>query len=136
MGDNKHPNPDRYVVTPAGCWEWAGRRRNDGYGELTVGKIHQLAHRYQYIKHRGPIPAGKELDHLCRNRPCCNPAHLEPVSRALNLQRGATARFRHGEVQELRKILRFIPRKAIARMYGTPLSTINDIARGHTWQGV
>lgn len=64
------------------CWEWTGHTIR-GYGSMG-GK---LAHRISYAEIVGPIPEGLELDHLCRNPPCINPSHLEPVTREENLRR-------------------------------------------------
>lgn len=76
---------------PDGCWEWLGARVSRGYGQLGSGMAeptHVAAHRYSYALHRGPIPPGAELDHLCRNRWCVNPDHLEPVTHRENILRG------------------------------------------------
>lgn len=80
-----------YVVgSPDECWEWTGARAPQGYGQIrtagdgpTVG-----AHRAVYEDRVGPIPEGLHLDHLCRNRECVNPAHLEPVTNKENNHRG------------------------------------------------
>lgn len=82
-----------YYSTGTGCWKWAGALWGNGYGK-TSRKVHgtRLAHRAFYIEHKGPIPEGMDLDHLCRVRECVNPSHLEPVSRAVNLDRGLDAR--------------------------------------------
>jgi hypothetical protein len=71
------------------CWEWTAGTK-DGYGwyMLFPGKT-EYAHRVAYTQLRGDIPKGKELDHLCRNRKCVNPDHLEPVSHAVNMNRSA-----------------------------------------------
>ena len=70
------------------CWEWRAAVGRDGYGRVGfAGKI-WLAHRLAYELFVGPIPVGLDLDHLCRNRRCVNPAHLEPVTRRENLRRG------------------------------------------------
>lgn len=84
-----------YTVSESGCWLWAGGMWPNGYGK-TGRTIHgsRLAHRVFYTEIVGPIPDGLDLDHMCRVRPCCNPAHLEPVSRAMNLDRGHEARTR------------------------------------------
>lgn len=81
-------------ITASGCWEWTSTRSPDGYGKVVVGyrghgrPVRRFAHRVLYELARGPVPKGLELDHLCRNRACCNPAHLEPVTRRENVRRG------------------------------------------------
>lgn len=83
---------ERYVARDAvsGCWNWTGSRNNMGYGTLAVGGHKKgKAHRASYEHFVGPIPAGLTLDHLCRNRLCVNPEHLEPVTHEENVRRGA-----------------------------------------------
>lgn len=74
------------------CWEWQGRRPY-GYGQhrtLQIGsyRSHTQAHIIAYYLCCGDIPKGMELDHTCRNKACCNPAHLEIVTRQINSERG------------------------------------------------
>lgn len=69
------------------CWEWQGPRHRAGHGRFRV-KGYNLAHRFAYELLVGPIPEGLELDHLCHNPPCVNPAHLEAVSHDINVKRG------------------------------------------------
>lgn len=71
------------------CWLWTGSRSRSGYGQLAM-KPHSpaLAHRIAYQMVKGFIPAGMQLDHLCRNRACVNPDHLEPVDNRTNTLRG------------------------------------------------
>ena len=78
----------RNVVKTEGCWEWIAFRTKDGYGRFRVGGGKVLAHRFAYELLVGPIPEGLESDHLCRNRGCVNPAHLEPVTQQVNRLRG------------------------------------------------
>lgn len=68
------------------CWEWQGGRAR-GYGMFWINGQNHGAHRVAYEHFVGPIPADMEIDHLCRNRSCCNPAHLEAVAPAENLRR-------------------------------------------------
>ena len=79
----------RVVVSGGGCWEWIGEIRRDGYGIFWLGGRKVRAHRWSYENHRGPIPPQLELDHLCRNPRCVNADHLEPVTHAENIRRGA-----------------------------------------------
>lgn len=71
-----------------GCWPWLGRLDPDGYGRFA----HTSAHAVVYRAYVGPVPAGLELDHTCRNRACVNPAHLEPVTHRENIIRSRMAR--------------------------------------------
>lgn len=70
-----------------GCWEWTGSINNKGYGEVSINRKKQRAHRVIYELLVGKIPDGLEIDHLCRNRNCVNPKHLEPVTRLENIRR-------------------------------------------------
>lgn len=74
-------------VAETGCWEWTAARRY-GYGAFRVGNKMEQAHRVAYRFWVGVIPAGCEIDHLCRNQGCVNPAHLEAVTHQENMRRG------------------------------------------------
>lgn len=71
-----------------GCWPWIGAIWSRGYGSVRRAQRSKLAHRVAYELMVGPIPVGLTLDHLCRNRRCVNPGHLDPVSLAVNILRG------------------------------------------------
>ncbi|MER7813856.1 HNH endonuclease [Streptomyces sp. NPDC096153] len=73
----------------ATCWLWNGSKNTGGYGKVRVHGTLVQAHRWAYESLRAPVPAGLNLDHLCRNRACVNPWHLEPVSGRINTLRGA-----------------------------------------------
>ena len=80
---------ERYIPVPeSGCWIWLGNPNAYGYGVIRVSGKMINAHRFAYTTHRGPIPDGLTLDHLCRVRCCVNPDHLEAVDNKTNVLRG------------------------------------------------
>ena len=80
-------------IRPSGeCWEWTGSKTRNGYGQLRIEQKPMMAHRALYEYFVADIPAGLDLDHLCRNRACVNPWHMEPVTRSINLKRGRVGR--------------------------------------------
>ncbi len=89
------PTTERFLakvcISTEGCAEWAGRINPNGYGEFSVGGRNGMAHRWAYEHFVGPIPEGLQLDHLCRNRRCVLPAHLEPVTGRENKARSPFA---------------------------------------------
>jgi hypothetical protein len=90
-----------YVPVPhAGCWLWLCSVSPNGYATMRDGRSYRdaktvQAHRFSYELHRGPVPAGLQLDHKCRTRSCVNPDHLEAVTQRENLLRGDTVTARN-----------------------------------------
>lgn len=96
------PQPNRWLpvlsrllkdhkVDDEGCWVWQRplmQGRSAGYGMLNVRGKAMLVHRAAYEEFVGPIPEGHQIDHLCENRACINPKHLEPVLPHVNTERG------------------------------------------------
>jgi hypothetical protein len=93
---DKHPHEDRFMrfvtMTPS-CWLWTGTKDHDGYGQFSIFHQQYRAHRVAYEIAYGPMPLGLVIDHLCRNRGCVNPCHLELVTPLENVLRseGITA---------------------------------------------
>lgn len=71
-----------------GCWFWVMSLSSEGYGRISVNNNVEYAHRVSYKTFVGPIPDELDIDHVCRNRSCICPQHLEPVTRQVNLLRG------------------------------------------------
>ena len=88
------------------CWPWTGALRN-GYGQVTItrddGRRTRYAHRVAYEFANGEIPAGMEIDHLCRNPRCVNPRHLEVVTSRENVLRGTGPSARNARKTECKR---------------------------------
>lgn len=72
----------------SGCLVWTAAIDHAGYGRIQIGGRLRYAHRVWFEALNGPVPVGLELDHLCRNRCCCEPSHLEAVTPRENVRRG------------------------------------------------
>jgi HNH endonuclease len=78
-------------VTESGCWLYTRSLSKHGYAaQVLVDGVRVTGHKAVYERMVGPVPNGLELDHLCRQRSCLNPAHLEPVTRRENVRRGTS----------------------------------------------
>jgi hypothetical protein len=102
----KEANWDRFwsrVNTDGVCWEWTGNLNASGYGVLgyNKGQRNSVAHRMAWEMLVGPIPPEYHVDHLCFNRACVNPDHLEPVTPHVNATRAR--RMRKGHLARLRQ---------------------------------
>jgi hypothetical protein len=137
-GHNRRTSPVDYVEEDRGydspCWIWQRARNNKGYGWCQRRGSESLAHRVYYIAEFGPIPDGLELDHRCRVHECVNPRHLEPVTPAINRQRGANAKLDEATV----RLIRASPLKAraLAAKLGVTHPTVLDVRSGKRWSNV
>lgn len=122
---------------PSACWIWK-RCLSDGYAVVSQNAKMRHGHKVMHEALNGPIEKGLVLDHLCRNRDCIRPDHLEPVTIAENIRRGVGTSITRGLVEEMRA--QYIPRSlthggyALARKYGIKIDTIGHIMRGDRWK--
>ena len=111
-GHNNRKSPVEYLPEDRGyetpCWIWQRFIQPDGYGRCVVqtenGRKSKSAHIMVWERHRGPVPAGLELDHLCRVRACVNPDHLEPVTKTENQRRSPRCKLNASLVAEMRAL--------------------------------
>ena len=91
LSNIKQNDLDRFwnkVEFTTDCWNWLGYKLKTGYGQFKLNYKSLLAHRVSYILHNGIIEGELYIDHLCRNRSCVNPEHMELVSHKENTMRG------------------------------------------------
>lgn len=123
---------DRGFTTP--CWIWARALDTGGYARLMVNRRTHAAHRLLYERTVGPIPDDTHLDHLCRNRSCVNPDHLEPVTCAENVRRGDSTPLTKTDVEYIRIAVEQGRTQAeVSREFGVTPTAIWNIVHGKTW---
>jgi hypothetical protein len=128
---------DRGFTSP--CWTWLRGKTTNGYGiarRAATGKKALYAHRLYYEVVMGAIPAGMEIDHLCRNRDCVNPDHLESVTPAVNSQRGNCAKLTPQQIEEIRAFAPHSTKADLARQYGITPTNVSTIVRRESWKEI
>lgn len=131
LSPHKYLSEDRGYDTP--CWIWQRGKSYSGYGQMHDGTKYCRAHRHYYEQANGPIPEGLQLDHLCRQRDCVNPDHLEPVTPAENCRRGAKSKLTDTDAATIRALAGSMSQRKIAARYGINQSQVSRIINGHRW---
>lgn len=125
------PSGPPWTVNENGCWIWDRALNPRGYGSVPGAG---LAHRWVYEHERGPVSSELDLDHLCRNPSCVNPAHLDPVPHAVNCQRGRLAKVTADDVAEIRKRAASGESRAdLGRAFGITGANVSKIVKRQTW---
>lgn len=122
-------------ITPQGVPSVLDR---DGYAHVAAwinGKqVRRTAHGVRYAQVFGPVPDGLVLDHLCKNRWCCNPEHLEPVRQAENVRRSRSAKLTAEQVNEIRLLVaQGESQTSAGRKFGVHQSHVSGIVAGKFW---
>jgi hypothetical protein len=121
---------DRGYTTPC----WIGTKRHglqDWYFKVRIRGRDQLAHRAMYEQEIGPIPEGMTLDHLCRQPPCINPAHLEVVTFHTNRYRSVQNKLTADDVRAIR--MSTDSSRELAARFGVGQRHINHLRSGKSW---
>ncbi len=132
-------NVSRYRIdATTGCHVWLGALTN-GYAVVGTNRCgtHRVS-RLVYMREHGPIQQGMQIDHLCRNRACINPDHLELVTNAENTRRGAKTKLTADDVREIRRryVEGGISYRGLAREYGVRNPTISNIINRKRWKDI
>lgn len=134
--------------TRVDCWEWTETTNSNGYGRFFVAPHWVSAHRLSYELLKGPIPDGLHIRHLCHNRLCCNPDHLDVGTPKQNAQdsldagrtvRGARhpkSKLRDGDVVFIRQNPEKLTTKELASRFGVSVGTVSNIRTGKIWRHV
>lgn len=136
---------------PNGCWIWTGARSSDGYGSFNVDRKTYGTHRLSWIIHKGPIPEGMLICHICDVVSCVNPDHFflgtnldnkrdsmkkgRHVASWVKGMRAPTAKFSNEEVTKIREEMKNGANvKDMAVKYGVAFGTMNNIKSGHRYK--
>lgn len=121
------------------CWVWQWSTK-DGYGYMWDSQrgTSRRSHAVFYERRHGQVPTGLQLDHLCENRACVNPDHLEPVTQTINIRRGRHTKLTTESVLAIRAIyaLGGVRQIDLAHRYGVTQSVISHAITGRTWRGL
>lgn len=140
---------NQYVPEPnSGCWLWLGALKANGYGHINISGATTPAHRYSWVRHRGPIPEGAHVLHRCDVRGCVNPDHLFLGDNAANVadkmlkgrhvafpgEMNGNAKLSASDIPLIRSDQR--PNTVIGRDYGVSNVLIGLIKRQKAWRHI
>lgn len=139
-----HPNgwelsPVKYIVDKeTGCWNWQRSISPEGYPKrMRVDGKSYAPHRFYYEEQHGPIPEDYQIDHLCKNRLCVNPDHLEAVTQLENIRRSSVTKLTEQDVANIKSLFaQGYSKRRLGRMFGVTNTHIADIVNGICWKDI
>lgn len=127
----------QYIIDKGGCWIWQLSKNPDGYASYAINGKYISGHRYFFEEKYGKIPKNGQLDHLCKNRICVNPDHLEVVTQTENIRRGKHTKLTKANVISIKKMINAgYKNKDIALLYKVIPNTISHIKTNRNWKDV
>lgn len=137
-GGRRRPPGPQWLVKDCGyltpCRLWQRHLTKDGYGERRVGRRLRPTHVVEWEAVNGPVPEGLQIDHLCRQRACGEPTHLEPVPQIVNLRRSLVAKLNPEAVLAIRGST--LTTAELAKKFGVANRTIAAIRSGERWPDI
>lgn len=122
------------LSTESDCLEWIGALDREGYAMFWFEGKTERAARFSFMQSKGPLEEGLEIDHLCKNRKCVNPSHLELVTHIENMRRRDATKLEKSDIGKIRQMSEAgKTQKEIGDSFGVSKTTIGDILRGITW---
>lgn len=129
--DEKRLKYSYYINRKTGCWEGIGNVNSSGYLRITIDGVLKYLHVAMYEKYYGTIPRGMIIDHLCKNKRCCNIFHLKITTREKNVSIGKQTKLSYDDVEKIKLECLKKHQTQVAREFGINPSYVSQIVNGN-----